>query len=278
MAPKRTATADQEGENAVQPRRSSRVTSKPTSFGSSKAPNSKQNGTTKSKAGSKKTAKGPTESELKKASSDASLSALSSLGDAEKEPAPEDAANDKNTEKKEDVPSAPKKSKTDDETPEDNAESTNSDSRKKLVVGDKLPEGISLSNQDEETIDILESVKEKGAIIFIYPKANTPGCTNQACGFRDLHQEIVDAGYQVFGLSMDSPKTQNNWKEKQSLPYNLLCDPKQELIKLLGGSKSATQVQRSHYIIAAGGTILNITSPASPTNGPKEALDFIKQL
>ncbi|CAH7666198.1 thioredoxin-like protein [Phakopsora pachyrhizi] len=139
-------------------------------------------------------------------------------------------------------------------------------SLKSLKVGDSLSEKIVLKNQEDKEVEVLELLKDKGAVFFLYPKANTPGCTTQACGYRDIYKEITDTGFQVFGLSMDSPKSQQNWKEKQKLPYPLLCDPKQQLIKLLGGSKSATQVQRSHYILDKGGKILDIKSPASTKN------------
>ncbi|KAH9814495.1 thioredoxin-like protein [Melampsora americana] len=252
MPKKRTSTSELDPESSIQPRRSSRVTSKPNSFSSSRIPSPKQNGTS---SASKSATKSKSEEE-----GTGSISALTSVEDDEKE-----------IEK----PPVQKKAKLGKSS---ETKSESSDSIVKLKVGDKLSEEIVLKNQEDEDLNLLEAVKEKGAIIFIYPKANTPGCTNQACGFRDLHQEILDAGYQVFGLSMDSPKSQKSWKEKQKLPYNLLCDPKQQLIKILGASKSSTQVQRSHYIIAPGGELLNVTSPASPKNGPGQALEFIKAL
>ncbi|CAH7666192.1 thioredoxin-like protein [Phakopsora pachyrhizi] len=131
-------------------------------------------------------------------------------------------------------------------------------SLKSLKVGDSLSEKIVLKNQEDKEVEVLELLKDKGAVFFLYPKANTPGCTTQACGYRDIYKEITDTGFQ------------------QKLPYPLLCDPKQQLIKLLGGSKSATQVQRSHYILDKGGKILDIKSPASTKNSATEALEFIK--
>ncbi|KNZ45723.1 hypothetical protein VP01_785g1 [Puccinia sorghi] len=111
-------------------------------------------------------------------------------------------------------------------------------------------------------------------------KSNTPGCTTQACGYRDLHQEILDAGFQVVGLSMDSPKSQTTWKVKQKLPYPLLCDPevRQRLIKLLGSSKTQSSVQRSHFIFEAGGKLLHVDPKATTTTSPKQALEFIQSL
>ena len=70
-----------------------------------------------------------------------------------------------------------------------------------------------------------EVVKDSGVVLFFYPRANTPGCTKQACGFRDEHQKFLDAGFKVFGMSADKPKSQLNWKNKHSLPYSFLCDP-----------------------------------------------------
>lgn len=256
MPKKRTSTTELDPENSTQPRRSSRVTSKPNSFSSSRIPSPKQ--TSKENGNGSASKSAPNSKSVQEDAG--SVSALTSVEGDGKET--EDAP----------VQKKAKLEKSSGTKPE------SSNSIVKLKVGDKLSEEIVLKNQEDEDVNLLEAVKEKGAIIFIYPKANTPGCTNQACGFRDLHQEIIDAGYQVFGLSMDSPKSQKNWKEKQKLPYNLLCDPKQRLIKILGASKSSTQVQRSHYIIAAGGELLNITSPASPKNGPSEALEFIKAL
>ncbi len=70
-----------------------------------------------------------------------------------------------------------------------------------------------------------ELVKDSGVVLFFYPRANTPGCTKQACGFRDEYKKFQDAGYKVFGMSADKPKSQLNWKNKHSLPYSFLCDP-----------------------------------------------------
>lgn len=64
-----------------------------------------------------------------------------------------------------------------------------------------------------------------GAVFFLYPKANTPGCTTQACGFRDNYATFTAKGYKVYGLSMDKPAAQLSWKEKNNLPFDLLSDP-----------------------------------------------------
>ncbi|MBW0525404.1 hypothetical protein O181_065119 [Austropuccinia psidii MF-1] len=151
-----------------------------------------------------------------------------------------------------------------------------------ISIGEILNSSLNFNLKDhsDESIDHFDLFKDSknGIVIFIYPKANTPGCTQQACGYKDLHQEIANAGFEVFGLSMDSPKSLLNWKSKQNLPYTLLSDPKQQLIKLLGASKSSSSIQRSHFIFDKNRKLLHVTSHASPKSSAKDALDFIKSL
>lgn len=249
----------------VAPRRSTRVSVKPVPAikkeASAGKPSAKPNGTNKKRKNQPK----PSDSQpaTEKADED-SLSELSA--ESQVKNLAEDA---------EPKPPPKKKSKVNHAT---DKEGTSSTSAKKLEVGDKLPEAIILKDQDDADVNVLDLTAEKGLIIFIYPKSNTPGCTTQACGYRDLHSEIVKAGFQVVGLSMDSPKAQTTWKVKQKLPYSLLCDPEQRLIKILGSSKTQSSVQRSHFIFEAGGKLLQVDPKATTTTSPKQALEFIQSL
>lgn len=258
MPEKRSATVS--GSEAT-PRRSSRVSLKPVSS-HQKPTNAKQfksNGSTdKIKVSKAKPSKQPNHTTTKADEPD-SLSELS--GDESARPPPKRTKVEKS---QANLHNGKK----------DSAES----SKNKLSVGNKLDRSITLQNHEGKDTNIIELLATKGTVIFIYPKSNTPGCTNQACGYRDIYQEISNAGFQVVGLSMDSPKAQSSWKEKQKLPYTLLCDPKQQLIKLLGSSKSAASVQRSHFIFEAGGKLLHVDPKANTTTSPKEALEFIKSL
>lgn len=128
---------------------------------------------------------------------------------------------------------------------------------KELEVGDELPSGLVLKNQDGEDVDISAVVaKEPTVVIFSYPKASTPGCTRQVCGFRDKHEEFVKHHVTVFGLSADSPQAQKTFKTKQKAPYDLLSDPKHALIGVLGATKTPGKVPkgviRSHWIFKNG--------------------------
>lgn len=108
-------------------------------------------------------------------------------------------------------------------------------------------------------------LKDTGILLFSYPRANTGGCTAQAKGFNENFAALEKAGFKVFGLSADKPKSQANWRAKHSFQFNLLCDPTHELaLKKLGWSKGGTSVARSHVVVEKGGKVLDYQSPISP--------------
>ncbi|KAL7009321.1 thioredoxin peroxidase dot5 [Cystobasidiomycetes sp. EMM_F5] len=147
---------------------------------------------------------------------------------------------------------------------------------KRIEVGESVPGGIILKNEKDEDVSIDDITKEKGVVFFVYPKANTPGCTNQACLFRDSYAEFGPLGYEVYGLSSDSPKSQASWKEKNNFQYSFLCDPAQLLLKLLGAAKGVKSNQRSHYIVEKGGKLIDAQYTISPKDSASKALEFIK--
>lgn len=96
---------------------------------------------------------------------------------------------------------------------------------KALAIGDNVSAlDVELLTEEEETVKLADLVEDKGAVIFMYPKANTSGCTKQACSFGENYTAITALGFDVYGLSFDKPKSQKNWQEKYSLPYHLLTD------------------------------------------------------
>ncbi|MDA0200535.1 MAG: thioredoxin-dependent thiol peroxidase [Bacteroidetes bacterium] len=103
---------------------------------------------------------------------------------------------------------------------------------KTLKPGDSVPDFTSL-DQDENTVS--QSVfKAKKSIVFFYPRANTPGCTAEACNLRDNYKVLQDKGYQLFGVSADSPKKQKNFADKYDLPFPLLADEDLSVINAFG--------------------------------------------
>lgn len=148
----------------------------------------------------------------------------------------------------------------------------------KLAIGDNVSSvTATLLTNEEKEVTLAELTKDKGLVIFMYPKANTGGCTKQACGFRDNYGDIVDAGFEVYGMSFDNPKPQTNWKTKYSLPYSLLTDKEGTALKAFGAFKQPRNVIRSHVVIAKGGEMLDIRNQISPGDSFAEAVEFCKK-
>ncbi|CAK4643120.1 hypothetical protein LEN26_009836 [Aphanomyces euteiches] len=159
--------------------------------------------------------------------------------------------------------------------PEDKAEEpAKAAASSTLKVGDTVP-NVELHNEDDEVVHVHDLVKEKGAVFFMFPKADTPGCTKQACGFRDEYEKFTSAGYNVFALGGDTPKALQKWKAKKELPYKLLSDPKHALIGPFGSSKPGKKVQRSHVIVGAGGAVVEIQSHVGPQDSVDKSVAFV---
>lgn len=150
-----------------------------------------------------------------------------------------------------------------------------------IQIGDPAPD-FALPNQDGETVR-LRDLRGKKVVLFAYPKANTGGCTKQACGFRDHMPQIADAGAVVLGISPDRPAALRTWKEKEGLPYDLLSDPEHEVLEALGawGEKSMygkkyMGVVRSHFIFGEDGTVLDAQIKVSPAESVERATAFLE--
>ena len=101
-----------------------------------------------------------------------------------------------------------------------------------LKVGDQLPEFVSV-NQDGETVNSQDLLGKK-LVIFFYPKANTPGCTAEACDLNDNISILKTEGYQLLGVSADPVKNQKKFHEKFGFQYPLLADENREVIEKFG--------------------------------------------
>jgi peroxiredoxin Q/BCP len=111
----------------------------------------------------------------------------------------------------------------------------------------------------------------KRLLIFVFPRAATAGCTEQACGFRDAFPKIEAAGATVLGISIDEPKALAKWKVKENLPYTLLSDPEHELIDRLGAwgersmyGKKFMGTIRSHFVVDEKGKFETSAIKISP--------------
>lgn len=147
-------------------------------------------------------------------------------------------------------------------------------SRTGISVGDPIP-SVEILNQDEAPIKFSPDT-EGILVLFAYPKANTPGCTNQSKGFGEIYDEFEKLGATVFGLSADTPNAQSKFKEKLGLSFDLLSDREYELIGPLGAKKSPSGVIRSHWVFK-NGKLVFYEHGVKPANSPQAALDAAKE-
>lgn len=145
---------------------------------------------------------------------------------------------------------------------------TNGAASKKVAVGDTVDLAsfggeVTLNDGTATTLADLVEKSGSGVVLFTYPKASTPGCTTQACLFRDSYEPLTKDGLAIYGLSRDSPKSNTTFKEKQKLSYPLLCDPKATLISAIGLSKAPSSTQRGVFVIDKKGKVL-LAEPGSP--------------
>lgn len=149
-----------------------------------------------------------------------------------------------------------------------------------LEAGTKAPE-IVLNDKDGKEIK-LSDFKGQRVAVYFYPRDNTPGCTRQACAFRDEFEEYKALGIPVIGISKDSESSHRRFAEKNELPFILLADPELKAIKdydvwqekkMYG--KVSMGVVRATYLIDADGIIEKVWKKAKPDTNAKEILEYI---
>ncbi|MGV0794143.1 thioredoxin-dependent thiol peroxidase [Mycolicibacterium sp. XJ1819] len=130
----------------------------------------------------------------------------------------------------------------------------------RLEVGDKAP-AFSLPDADGNTVK-LSDFKGRKVIVYFYPAASTPGCTKQACDFRDSLGELNDAGLDVIGISPDKPEKLAKFRDKEKLTFPLLSDPDREVLTAWGAygektmyGKKVQGVIRSTFVVDENGKI-----------------------
>lgn len=144
-------------------------------------------------------------------------------------------------------------------------------------IGDAAPD-FELLNQDKKPVK-LSDFRGKKVILFVYPKANTPGCTEQACGFREQFPNVTAKNAVVLGLSADTPEDQLKWKNQENLPYDLLSDPDHAVLEQLGAwgektsfGKTYTGIIRSHYLIDENGKFADVQVNIKPKESVEKAV------
>lgn len=147
-----------------------------------------------------------------------------------------------------------------------------------LKVGDKVPE-FSAKDQDGNTIN-LSDYKGKKLVVFFYPRANTPGCTLEACNLRDNYKALQEAGYELLGVSADSQKKQANFKEKYNFPFPLLADEDHTVLEIFGvwGPKKFMGrkfdgIHRTTFVINGDGVVERVIEKVKTKDHAAQILD-----
>ncbi|CAN5133742.1 thioredoxin-dependent thiol peroxidase [soil metagenome] len=102
-----------------------------------------------------------------------------------------------------------------------------------LEVGANAPD-VSAVDQNGEKINIGEIAKSGTTLVYFYPKADTPGCTKQACSLRDAYAELSEKGVRVIGVSMDGPEAQKAFEKNHNLPFTLVADEEGKVVEAFG--------------------------------------------
>jgi peroxiredoxin Q/BCP len=149
-----------------------------------------------------------------------------------------------------------------------------------LKVGDKVPD-FKVNNQDGKPVS-LKDFKGKKLIVFFYPKANTPGCTAEACNLSDNYRELQKQGFELLGVSADSEKLQTNFKTKYNFPFQLLADVDKVVINNFGvwGEKKFMGkvydgIHRKTFVIDAEGIVQHVIDKVKTKDHASQILELV---
>ncbi|WP_281540811.1 peroxiredoxin [Maribacter aestuarii] len=144
-----------------------------------------------------------------------------------------------------------------------------------LKVGDTIPE-FSLPDQNGDIFSIKDFLGKKPFVLFFYPKNNTSGCTKEACDFRDSYENFTSKGVEVIGISADSVKSHQKFREKHRLPFVLLSDARNEVRKLFKVKNSLLLLPgRETYVVDDTGKVIMVFNSISASEHMKRALKAV---
>ncbi len=120
-----------------------------------------------------------------------------------------------------------------------------------LEVGEAVPD-VTGTNQQAKPVVLKEVAATGYTLVYFYPKADTGGCTAQACSLRDAYEELKSAGVRVFGVSTDTTESQLKFQEKYNLPFELLADPDGKVVDAFGVPRLKGYAARQAYLFKDG--------------------------
>ncbi len=152
-----------------------------------------------------------------------------------------------------------------------------------IEAGEQAPD-FTLRNQDDEPVSLSDQRGNK-VVLYFYPKADTPGCTTQACGIRDRSGEYYAAGATVIGVSADEPNKLRKFADKHDLDFTLVGDPSHDVLEAYGVwvekknyGKTYMGIQRSTFIIDEDGKVAHVIPKASPKTHDDQVLGALAEL
>jgi peroxiredoxin Q/BCP len=148
-----------------------------------------------------------------------------------------------------------------------------------LKVGDKIP-NFKAKDTNGNDFDSQELIGQKPLVIYFYPKDNTPGCTVQACSFRDQYEDFKDLGAEVIGISSDSVASHQEFTKQYKLPFILLSDLDKKIRNLFGVSSGLFGILpgRVTYVADKAGTIIMVFDSMMAKRHIPKALEAIRKL
>lgn len=151
-----------------------------------------------------------------------------------------------------------------------------------LKAGDPAP-AFELPNQDGAIVRLTDQ-RGKVVVLYFYPKDDTPGCTKEACAFRDMRAEFQAAGAEIFGVSRDSVRSHRKFADKYGLPFELLADEKGEVCRAYGVIKekslfgnTALGIERTTFVIDPEGRIARVFPKVKVDGHAEEVLAAVRE-
>jgi peroxiredoxin Q/BCP len=151
-----------------------------------------------------------------------------------------------------------------------------------MNVNDTAP-AFTLPDQNGNPVS-LKDFRDQTVVLFFYPRADTPGCTIEACGFRDSYKKLQKAGAVVFGISPDTPKAEKKFEEKYGLNFTLLGDADKKVCNAYGVIKEKNMygkkvmgVARTTFVIGPKGKVQHIFEKVKPEGHAQEVLAYLKK-
>lgn len=146
-----------------------------------------------------------------------------------------------------------------------------------LEIGNRMPD-FSAADQNGNIVKSADLIGKK-TVVYFYPKANTPGCTAEACSLRDNYERFLALGYNVIGISKDSVKAQKNFSDKYALPFPLLADTDALITKAFGAwgekklyGKTYEGILRKTFIFNENGILEEIIDKVNTKNHAEQIL------